>query len=290
MSFNVEAPEPGRYSGVDIDTYHSAAGISSTGLHTVLSKSPAHYRWKRDNPERHDYFDLGNAVHVACLEPDQYEERVAVVEAYDWRTKAAKEERNRIRELHPHRYVLHLGHVDQVEGMVASLRDSADAYGLEIDPWKLLKSGEVEQTFVAKDPETGLMRRARPDCVVLSQKILVDLKTSHDASPRGFSKKRRDMGYDLSAAFHLDTTCMALGESPSDWLYLWVVVEKDPPYAVGLFSASAELLRLGRQKARQALGIVETCQRTGLWIPYSTHIEQLSLARFERELLPRETA
>lgn len=287
MTFDPSHPKPGVYSGVPIETYHSATGVSSTGLHRCITKSPAHYHYERENPPKRDYFDVGNAVHAGCLEPEDYERRVHVVAASDWRSKSAKEERAAVRSADPTMYVIHEGQRAHVEGMVASLRHSATRFGFELDPHALLRVGDIEQTFVSLDAPTGLIRRARPDCIVPSQRMIVDLKTSHDASPRGFSRKRRDMGYHLSAAFHLDTACAALGEDPSDWVYLWVVVEKEPPYVVGMFSATPELLEVGRRKYRQALDLVASCERRGVWTPYSLAVEELEPDNWEKGLSQR---
>lgn len=282
-------PEPGVYRAVSNAAYHSAQPISSTGLHKCLDKSPAHYKHLRDNPVHHDYFDLGNAVHAGLLE-DEYEKRVHIVPAPNWTTKAAREERDRVRQEDPEKHVLNETLAVHALGMIASVRTSAETFGFELDPYALLRAGDIECSFVSLDEPTGLTRKARPDCIVPAQRMIVDLKTSHDASPRGFSRKRRDMGYDLSAAFHLDTACAALKEDPSDWVYIWVVVEKEPPYAVGLFSASPDLLRHGRIRYRQALELVASCERRGVWTPYSLRVEELEPNQYEQALLPRQTA
>lgn len=284
--YDPAAPKPGQYSGVDIDVYHGSAGVSSTGLHACISRSPAHYRHDKDHPVHRDYFDIGNATHVAILEPEDLDRRIHVLPYANFSTKAARIERDRAREVYPTKYLLTEPAYDDVIGMRNSVLSAQERYGMDIDPAALLHAGDFEQTFVSVDEATGTIRRARPDAIIREQKLIVDLKTSHDAHPRAFSKKRRDMGYDLSAAFHLDTACAAMDEDPAEWSYVWVVVEKSEPYVVGMFDAAPDLLAVGRAKYRRALELVETCTRTGIWPPYSTALETLTPATFERDALP----
>ena len=228
-------------------------------------------------------------MHAGLLE-DDYEARVHVVPFPNYKKKAAQDEKKRIRAEQPYKYVLNESQDAEARAMIESVRTSAETFGFELDPYALLRTGDIECSFVSLDEQTGLTRKARPGCLIPAQRMIVDLKTAHDASPRGFGRKRRDMGYDLSAAFHLDTACAALGEDPMDWVYLWVVVEKEPPYAVGLFSASPDLLRHGRIRYRQALELVASCERRGVWTPYSLRVEELEPNHYEQALLPRQTA
>ena len=290
--FDPASPQPGRYNNVPIDVYHSSTGsVSSTGLSRCLTKSPAHYLYERENRVPKDYFDIGSATHTAILEPHDLANVVAMVEveksngelADDYRTKAAQDERDRLRAAFPHKYVLLPNQYEKVLSMRDGLMAAATAYGFDPNPFELIRAGEPEQTFVAPDEKSGLMKRARPDVLIPSVKMIVDLKTSHDAAPRGFAKKRRDLGYDLSAAFHLDTVCQVLDEDPSEWTYLWVVIESSAPYVIGVFEASPELLQLGRAKVRQGLDLVAQCQATGIYPPYSNRIEPLGIDSWERE-------
>src|SRR5699024_9463999 len=66
--------------------------LSATGAKTLLT-NPARFAWERDNgrPEKR-VFDLGTLAHALILgNPDR---RVTVIDAYDWRTKAAREARD----------------------------------------------------------------------------------------------------------------------------------------------------------------------------------------------------
>ena len=66
--------KPGIYQGIPNESYHAGPGISKSGLWTIHTKSPAHYKFgvrKETNA-----FDFGEACHLAILEPNDFEKRV----------------------------------------------------------------------------------------------------------------------------------------------------------------------------------------------------------------------
>src|SRR5690606_11761241 len=76
--------------------YHGRPELSSTEARLLLD-SPAKYRWRKDNPPLLDdssKWDIGKAVHAKVLGVGA---DVIVVDADDWRTKAAREARDEAR-------------------------------------------------------------------------------------------------------------------------------------------------------------------------------------------------
>lgn len=289
-AYDPRDPQPGVYLGVPPDVYHASLGVSSSGLQTCLKRSPAHYRWERENPPRHDYLDEGNVAHTAVLEPDQLRERLHVIDAENWTTKAAREERDSIRKERPDKYVLHRKQAEEVFAWVRSARASARLWGLDPDPFALIQAGHHEVTFVARDPETGLLLRARPDAVLFEQRIVIDLKTCHDASPETFQRDALKLGYGMRAAAYLDTIARVLGEDPADWVFLWVCIEKAPPYPLAQYSATSDLLHHGAREYRKSLDLVASCEKTGVWPSYASSIQPLDLPEYLKRELNRRAS
>lgn len=287
MNWNPLNPLPGMYLDVDPDVYHASRGISSSGLQTCIERSPAHYRYERDNPQRKDYFDVGNVTHTGVMEPTRLNERLHVVDAPNWTTKAAREERDRVRQREPHKYVLNQSQYAEAMQYIRSVREASARFGLDPNPMALFERAAIEVSFAAIDSATGMTVRARPDALLIQQRLIIDLKTDADASPEGFRRNAHKHGYGMRAHAYIETIAGALQEDPADWTFLWVVVEKSAPYAVAMYSSTPTLLQLGARDYRKALDLVASCERTGIWPSYSNTIEPLEPPDWAARSLPR---
>ena len=108
----------------------------------------------------------------------------------------------------------------------------------------------AEASIFAKDPATGVDIKCRPDGWIDSQGIIFDVKTTRDASPDGFPREIRNYGYDLQAAFYL--RCMrAAGHDAK--AFIFVAVEKEPPYAVGLHVMTDRYLEHANMRVTRTL-------------------------------------
>jgi len=72
--------KPGIYAGIPNESYHAAPGISKSGLWTLQTQSPAHFKFPPEKGEESTQAraikDFGTAAHIAILEPEQFERRV----------------------------------------------------------------------------------------------------------------------------------------------------------------------------------------------------------------------
>jgi exodeoxyribonuclease VIII len=104
---------------------------------------------------------------------------------------------------------------------------------------------------------------------------LVDLKTTTDASPAGFARAVERYRYHVQAAYALDGWPQAGGGTVERFVF--IAVEKTPPYAVGLYDLSPALLRQGRWLYQQALRTAEGCLTRQYWPGYDPEIITLPL-------------
>jgi hypothetical protein len=124
-------------------------------------------------------------------------EKVSVVDAPNWRTKAAKEARDEARAagLIP----LLPGQWTEVQAMVQAVREQLAEH--EADP-PLFTDGKPEQTLVWE--EDGVLCRARLDWLRDDVRAIDDLKTtSRSAHPAAYSHALFGVGGDVQAAFYL---------------------------------------------------------------------------------------
>ena len=187
---------PGIYD-IDIDVYLGEQSyISSSGLKRVLKSPEALQRYLLRQHESTPRLDLGTAVHCALLEPERFErEYVALpVEHVDL---FHAQDLQLIREQRP--YPLRFITQAQME-TVHGIREQV---ARQPDIAALLRRGLAERSLFWQDPETGIRCKVRPDLLVLPHLIL-ELKTTFDASLAVFQRTLQMQRYHLSAAMYLD--------------------------------------------------------------------------------------
>lgn len=134
--------------------------------------------------------------------------------------------------------------------------------------------GEAEKSVYWNDATTGVLCRCRPDWW-RDDNVIVDLKTTEDASPEGFAKSMANYRYDVQAAYYLDGVQQATGKRPK--AFVFIAVEKKPPYGVGVYVLDSDSLELGRAQHQHDLRIYAECVRTGEWPGYGDKIQTISL-------------
>ncbi|WP_228368211.1 PD-(D/E)XK nuclease-like domain-containing protein, partial [Klebsiella pneumoniae] len=145
----------------------------------------------------------------------------------------------------------------------------------------------TEHSAYAQDPETGELRRVRPDLWRFDG-IVGDVKTTDDASPEGFARSIATWGYDVQHPYYLDTLNLALQQQvdcsvkhpTSARQFVFLVVEKKPPHAVAVYVLDAASVDLGRAKYRASLNTYAECKRTGVWPGYGDKVQTISLPQW----------
>lgn len=279
--------EPGVYDLPDA-VYHAdpvpGGSLSVSGARLLLPPScPARYDYTRAHPEERapkPEFDLGHAAHLAVLGAGP---ELVVVEAADWRTKAAREARadahaaGRV-PLLPHQH-------EQVTAMAAALRCHPIA-GELLDPMRM----DAEVSIFWHDPRFGVMRRARLDAVSRPDEhgaaVIVDYKSSRAADLQSISKALHNYGYAMQADWYR-AGAIALGMVDPAWArFLFVFQEVEPPYLVTVVEPDETALRIGGERNRRAIEIYRDCTESGVWPGYTPadEIPLVSLPRWvERE-------
>jgi len=115
----------------------------------------------------------------------------------------------------------------------------------------IIEGAKVEQSYYWRDEETGILLKCRPD--IVKDNILCDLKSARKggAEPSAFSKAIATYGYDIQAAWYLDGA-NAIEDGRFDE-FLFIVVEKEPPYLCAVYFLGQDSITIGREKYRRAL-------------------------------------
>jgi exodeoxyribonuclease VIII len=275
----VSSESPEEQEALENAEYHRHSAVSKSHL-DLVARSPLHY-WaryvdpKRVEPEPTAAMLLGTAVHTHILEPGEWTARyIAGPEALDRRTKAGKEAWAAFEADAAGRTVISRNDADLVLAMGRAVRNHPAAAML------LQLPGAAETTWMWHDAATGLQCKCRPDWLTTDGSLIVDLKTTEDASPAGFRKSIANFRYHVQAAWYLDGIERANGRRPEQFLF--VCVEKKAPHAVAVYAADAEMIDAGAKQAHLDLDTLAVCKAADAWPGYSDQIEPISLPAWMR--------
>lgn len=260
------------------EQYHSGPGISKSHLDAINSASPRHYWHKYLNPDREPEEEtpakiMGSAVHSAILEPDDFKSAVVESPGFDRRTKAGKAEWEAFCSEHKGKIILS---PDDFKTCL-QIRDAVHRHPVASG---LLVGGKAEQSFYAIDRETGELIKCRTDYLHDSGAMIVDVKTTDDASPNGFGKSSANYRYPVQTAWYYDVLDAAYGEHPQDWVFL--AVEKTPPYAIGIYFMEPDMVERGRIAARRDFLRIVQHRRSGEWPDYGMTPQPLALPSWSK--------
>lgn len=267
--------QPGRYDLTD-DEYHGdpvvGGSLSSTGARRLLPPGcPARFHYDRTHPApAKKEFDHGHAAHSVVLGVGA---PIASLPFADRRTSAYKAAVAKARAN---------GETPLLERDVDIVFEMAEALAAHPTAGPLLRRpGRAEQSYVARDPESGVMCRVRPDFMpdvpAGSPIIVVDYKTAADASPARFGRAAADHGYHIQGPYYLDALRWLdlTGDHPP--VFVVVAQEKTPPYLVSVFTYKQRALDWGHVLARKARDVYRQCTETGHWPGYSTGPVELDI-------------
>jgi hypothetical protein len=269
--------------------YHNGPGVSKSKL-DLIAQGPRRY-WgayldpKRLPRESKPAWDLGSATHSAILEPDLFPKQFVVSPTWNNKSPSERKERDLFTEqcAKVGITVVSKDHYD----LALAMRDVVHAHP---HAGPLMKSmlhaqAKAEQSYFATEPTTGLLVKCRFDYLSTASGWALDLKTTRDASPRGFSKSIEQYRYDVQEAWYRHVYSLATeGECIDRWVFL--AVESAPPHQIGLYTLPAEVVRAARAVAITNLQMLADCQMLDQWPdPGYSGITELSLSRWHRKEL-----
>ena len=261
--------QPGCYDGIPEDEYHAGPEVSVSKLKVLAEEGgPAKVRYGERVETRAQA--LGTLIHCAILEPNRLDQRYAVTDLERTGTKAWAEAEVQAmgRQL--------IKRPEMVQAL--RIRDSVLAHPIVRE---LVDQGlDTEQSIYWTDAETQLPCRGRVDALQRDWRVVMDLKSTEDASAEGIDKSIRTWAYHWQEAFYRgglsDSIDMDLEA------FLFVFVEKDPPYLRKVVRIDDIDVNDGRYRTRDMLRLWAECERTGIWRGYTEEIEHHALPEWFR--------
>lgn len=266
------------------ENYLASKAVSRSGLLDLL-KSPQHFWYKHlsglAQHEESNALKIGTAFHCLLLEPHLFNDKVAVWSGAPRNTKEGKAEYAEVSANAVSRVIIKQSEFDQLKLMAQSIKDQPAAGKL------INSSGKVEASFFYHDQTHDVMAKARPD-FWREDGIVIDLKTTADASENEFQKSIANYGYDVQAFMQMEAVERVTGTRPQ--AFVFVAVEKEPPYACAFYQADDDLLRCGEYRYHMLMGKYAACMKSGKWPGYGSLVRPIGPPEWFVKRLDKQAA
>lgn len=252
------------------EEYHAASGVSRSQL-MLLDKSPYHFWYEvmsgeAEIKEATPAMNIGSAFHTMLLEPELFDREYSVMPPIDRRTKQGKEDYQIFIEESAGKIVLTAEQFEKVSKM-------ADLVKRHEIVTTLLDEAKFEQSIFWTDKETDIQFKARPD--ILSAKMVVDLKTTADASAYKLQRSALDYHYFLQAGMCYEG-CKAIGQ-PFE-IFVILAAEKEAPHVPAVFMMNDEALQYGIDQFMNYKKRLHECLSSDKWPGYP--VQELSVPQY----------
>ena len=240
--------------------YHAGGGISRSDLF-IMAVSAQWFKYCQENPKPPTgAMVFGSAFHKAVLEPEGFDSEFAVMPCGDKRTKAGKEAYEAFEETAGNKTIITQEAWETMEGMRQSILENKYA--------RTLLDGEVETSYYWTDELTKTACKARPDVVkrLKNTGVITDLKSCARADTDSFMRECIRYGYDLQAAMYKEAVEL---ESGIPHVFVFIAVEKTPPYMINIMQADELMIKRGQELFREYIGMYAECEKTGNWYGYN---------------------
>lgn len=258
---------PGFHDGIPAEMYHGdccdTPSLSASGAHKLSSDSAARFWYDSYlNPayvrEQKKAFDIGHAGHLMMLEPEKFAGKITVVDADDWKTKAAQGARDDAYAADK------IPLLPKDVAMVEAMRRALFAHPMAGELFA--SKGVAERSLFWRDRQTGIWLKCRPDFMPAHRRIIVDYKTAVSANPDDLPRVISELGYHQQAAWYMDGYEAVFGNAPEKFWF--VVQEKKAPYLVTIFALDEAALDVGRDRNREAIDLFARCLSRNEWPGY----------------------
>lgn len=242
-------------TGMSNADYHAQSAISKSGL-DLIARCPALFKHRRENPiEPTAAMRMGTLVHTAILEPHDLCNLV-VAPKIERRSNAGKAEWAAWQLENEGKQIVEADELDTLRAITAAVHAHPGAGKA------LAMLASVEDSIFWQDEDTGIDCRCRPDGV-LSNGLIIDVKTTKDARPDEFAKSIANYRYHVQAAFYADGYLTHHGTPPKGFMF--IAVEPFEPYLVACYVASPEMIIRGRADYKRDLATYARCLKTDTW-------------------------
>ena len=236
-------------NNLDYNNYYSDTDYISNSMLSHISVSPEYFRFRRDNPQpATPAMKLGSAIHMNVLQPADFHEHYAVSPKFDKRTKQGKEDFAEFSKKNMFKDIISESDFELIEQItLKTMRDNMVN--------RLLTSGEPEKIVTWYNKHYDVNCKGMLD--YYRDGMIIDLKTTQDASYNGFMRSVRKYKYNKQAAYYMDAV--------KAYRFIIIAVEKTPPFSINIFEMGDDMIDEGRDMYNHELEIYKYCEENDYW-------------------------
>lgn len=132
----------------------------------------------------------------------------------------------------------------------------------------LLLNGLAEQSILFNYRDVDC--RCRPDFMNTEHHYIVDVKSTKDASERGFRRSVAQYRYHVQQAFYCTGYQVETGHWPE---FYFLAIDKSAPFLSAIYKLDSEALEHGLMLMERDIGTYIDCMETGRWPGYEDNHE-----------------
>jgi len=257
-----------KWVDIEDEVYHSDIGISASGL-KAISKCPAYYKYRAENPqdedEKSEVLTVGGAIHTYILEPSKLLDKYIIAPGSDKRKKEWKDFIANMTDEEQRKIVLRKSDGDMMKGLVDSLSTPVNKDGLNIYE-NIIHHPKTtrEKAIFTVDKERGILLKMKAD--VNFDGVFFDLKSTKSAEPTSFMRDAGNLGYGIQGSFYLKVAAMAGKKSRG---FGFIAIEKNEPFLTSTIVMQERDITLGNWQVEHYLDIYTECLKSGVWYGYN---------------------
>lgn len=267
--------------------YHAAPGVGKHSLDYV-AKSPLDYAlYRQYGMEPTEAMEQSTLCHTATLEPDLFESSYYLRPGLYPDAKGGMSKWSGNSTWCKEWLAAHKDKPCVTPPELAKIRNAARSVREHPISGEFFDGKErCEMSLFARCPETGMMRKGRPDLMNTDGNEtgwILDTKFVLDATERAFKRQFQDLRYYVQHAYYVDLVELLTGVKPR---FLFVAVEKEPMHEkseihrVCCYELHEVCVELGRRHYMRDLRRFWECSESGTWPSDTDQIKPLELDKW----------
>lgn len=284
--------ENGIFDNVNINDYHADKEYMSATTLKEAAKTMAHlrhYLYEKEK-ERKSHFDFGNAFEIALMDvmngTDEFDSSCALFDDLqrpeiekNFNSTLNREWKKDFFDTNKYKYILNASGQESKETMDFMLESCWKTPNIQL----LLKNTDYQKTIFWTDEETGIKLKTRPDVCKINKQVIIDIKTTKDASPNAFKRDAANYDYPLQAITQIEGVIKSGLMSEVDYYY-WLAIEKNAPYNAQIYHFTHEDRDWNHDRFRYILERVKEAMDSDIWNGYSDPSDNFGILDLELPL------
>ena len=240
------------------DEYHAETDYLSASMIKTFIGSRREFRSiyvAKESQKESRSLNIGHVAHSLILEPHLIGEKVVEIPDFVLSKSGAKSGNNwkEFRDEHKGCILLKAGEMQIVRDMFNAV------YGNPKAAKMLNAKGHTEHSIFGE--LNGQKYRARLDRII-PRKLVIDIKTTMDASPEAFERQIRNLSYHVQGNLYKRLADAHYGGSHS---VVFIAVSNSAPHCVATYVLSADHMYEAEQTTIRTVEQIQECYETNDW-------------------------